>query len=84
MQEKKLQMETTELHMFGVQFRQPDGTYQGVRPDGSCDPDGYVDLFDCLSDEAKALFRGGYRLVLYGHVDVLNLTPHAGEPEQSV
>lgn len=71
-------METTELHLFGVQFLQADGSYQGVRPDGTLDPGGLVDLFDCLSEEAKARFRRGYRLTLYGHVERMNFTPQAG------
>lgn len=84
--ETKIPVEMVQVHMLGFQFLQPDGTYRGILPDGSCAraPDSCTDLFDYLTEEGKALFRKGYRLALYGHVEVLNLTPHAGCPEQSV
>lgn len=73
------QAEAAEVRLYGVQFLQPDGTYRGLLPDGMLHPhpEALVDLFDCLTEEAKARFRRGYRLVLYGH-----LTPQGGVPVQ--
>lgn len=86
MSDEKLPMEEAALRLFGVQFLLPDGTYRGLLPDGTPHPhpEALVDLFDCLTEAAQARFRRGYRLVLYGQVDVLHLMPQTDAPAQAV